>query len=160
MDVGMDSAEQSNVDKSDPLLDLASQLDLITPKTPLLSAEDRLDLALLDKLTQIHTRLQQVLGLETEIADTETWNFNAATQLLSLANQISRIPFYGRTEVFDLEPTSVAQSAPAASSAKGKGRLEDEPKKRSIYHMLPDLARKTWAGSSKLIVFTGIHFNS
>ena len=45
------SAQNSgNTDGSDPLTDLALRLELISPETPLLSLEDRHDLALLDKL--------------------------------------------------------------------------------------------------------------
>jgi hypothetical protein len=102
-----DPTEQSNsTEHSGPLIDLALQLKLILPETPLLSVEDRHDLALLDKLTQTHTRLEQVLGLETEIAATEKWNFDAVTQLMHLAKEISDIPFTGGTELVNLEPTS------------------------------------------------------
>jgi hypothetical protein len=129
---------------------LALHLNLISPETPSLSAEDRQDLTLLDKLTQTHTRVQQVLGLETEIALTEKWNFDAVTQLLDLANRISKIPFSSRSELSDLEPTAVEPESlvPTGLASKGKGRLEEGPQKRSLYHMLPDNARKGWAGSS------------
>jgi hypothetical protein len=150
VEMSMDSTGGSeNIAKSDPLRDLALHLDLISPETPLLSEEDRQDLALLDKLNQSHSQLQQVLALETEIAATERWNFDAVTQLLNLANQTSTIPFSSRSELFNLEPTSAeSASAPTGSSSKGKGRLQAGRKKRSLYHMLPEKARRGWAGSS------------
>ena len=141
-------ARSENAAGADPLMGLALQLDLISPETPLLSEEDRHDLALLDSLTQTHTRVQQVLGLETEIMVTERWNFEAARELLKLANNISSIPFGTRTELFDLEPTRAESgSAPGPSAAKGKSRLEGGPKKRSLYHMLPHESKAAWAGS-------------
>ena len=139
-----DPTEQSNTtEHSDPLIDLALQLKLISPETPLLSVEDRHDLALLDQLTQTHTRVEQVLGLETEIAATEKWNFDAVTQLMHLAKEMSDIPFTGGTELVNLEPTSATGLA-----SKGKGRLEGGPKKTLVSDLLEDLAGRGWAGFS------------
>jgi hypothetical protein len=166
VEMSMDSTNErsENVDKSDPLMDLALHLNLLSPATPPLSEEDRHDLALLDKLTQTHTRLQQVLALETEIVATEKWNFDAVTQLLDLAKRISRIPFASRSEIFDLEPTAAEpeSSALPGLASKGKGRLKEEvPKKKSVYHMIPDDARKGWAGSSGEIFLLPLpNFNS
>lgn len=153
VEMSMDSTSKrsENIDKSDSLMDLALHLNLLSPATPPLSEEDRHDLALLDKLTQTHTRLQQVLALETEIVETEKWNFDAVTQLLDLAKRISRIPFASRSAIFDLEPTAAEpeSSALPGLASKGKGRLKEEvPKKKSVYHMIPNDARKGWAGSS------------
>jgi hypothetical protein len=163
VEMTMDSMDGSeHITKADPLRDLALQLDLISPETPLLSEEERLDLAMLDRLTQTQTKLQQVLAVETETAATERWNFDAVTQLLKLANQMSTIPFSNRSELFDLEPTSAeSRSAPTGSASKGKGRLEEGPKKRSLYHMLPKEARRAWAGSSgELFLFFAFQLNS
>jgi hypothetical protein len=141
-----DSTERSDTtDKTDPLMGLAIHLKLISPESPLLSAEDRQDLALLDQLTQSQSRLQQVLGLETEIAVTEKWNFDAVVQLLDLANNISDIPFASGTELLALEPSSAAESGPPGMSSKGKGCQEEAHKTRS--NDKPYVAGSEWADS-------------
>ena len=162
VEMSVDSTERSeNMAKSDPLRDLALHLDLISPETRLLSEEERLDLALLEKLNQSQTQLQQVLAVETEIVATERWNFDAVTQLLNLANQMSTIPFASRSELFDLEPTSAESvPAPTGSASKGKGRLGEGPKKRALYHMLPNEARGGWAGSGEPFLFPVFRINS
>jgi hypothetical protein len=141
-----DSVGRSDAtDKTDPLMGLAIHLELISPESPLLSAEDRQDLALLDQLTQSQCRLQQVLGLETEIAATEKWNFDAVIQLLELADKISDIPFASGTELLDLDPSSAgSESAPTESSSKGKGRLVEEPENGSLDDV-PYVAGSEWA---------------
>jgi hypothetical protein len=124
---------------------LAIHLELISPESPLLSAEDRQDLALLDQLMQSQSRLQQVLGLETEIVVKEKWNFDAVVQLLDLANNISDIPFASGTELLALEPSLAAESGPPGMSSKGKGRQEEEHKTRS--NDKPYVAGSEWADS-------------
>lgn len=140
MAAGADRSE--NTAKPDRLEGLALDLNLISPDVPLLSPEDRHDLALLDKLNQAQTRIEQVIGLESEIATTAKWNFDAVSELLNLATRKSEIPFGARDELFDLEPT--AASAPGGS--KGKGRLGEGPKKRSLYNMLPVDSKGVWTG--------------
>lgn len=150
VEMAVDSTEQSNTAvQSDPIFTLAVQLDLISPETPLLSEEDRHDLALLDKLTQTHTRLEQVKGLETEIAATEKWNFDAVVQLLDLAKAMNDIPFEGQTELFDLETTGAGSAAtPTGLLSKGKGRLDEGPRKTSLDDLLSDVAKGGLAGST------------
>jgi hypothetical protein len=151
VEMATDPTEQSNTDdKSDPLMGLALHLNLISSENPLLSAEDRQDLALLDRLTQAHTQVEQVLGLETEMAATEQWNFEAVVQLIDLATNLADIPFTGKTQVHDQDPSSVASvSAPTGLASKGKGRLEEGPKKTSLTELLfQSVGREGSAGSN------------
>jgi hypothetical protein len=150
IEMTMDPTERSNSpDKADPLMALALHLHLISPETPLLTEEDRQDLALLDQLTQSHTRLQQVLGLETEVAATEKWNFDAVIQLLALAKEMSDIPFASKTDISVSEQSSPASAAaPTGLASKGKARLDEEPKSISFYDMSPDVEKGRWVGST------------
>ena len=160
--MAMDSREQSNTDsKSDLLMGLALHLNLISSENPLLSAEDRQDLALLDQLTQTHTQVEQVLGLETEMAATEQWNFEAVVQLIDLATNLGDIPFTGKTQVPDQDPNLAASvSVPMGLASKGKGRLEEGPKKMSITELLfPSVGREGSAGSNGEGLFP-VAFNS
>ena len=150
VEMATDPTEQSNTDdKSDPLMGLALHLNLISSENPLLSAEDRQDLALLDQLTQTHTQVEQVLGLETEMAATEQWNFEAVVQLIDLATNLADIPFTGKTQVHDQDPSSVASvSAPMGLASKGKGRLEEGPKKTSLTELLFQSVRREGSAGS------------
>lgn len=144
------STDRQNADDTDPVWELALNLDLISPETPLLSPEDRYDLALFDKLTQAQARQHRAMGLESEIVETGKWNFDTALQLIDLANQTSKIPFATKPELYNLKPTSAdSRAVPTQSAAKSKGkqRADLAPKRRSIYHIFPE-ASKAWTGRS------------
>ena len=124
------------------LMELAIDLDLVAPPTPILTEEDRQDLALFDRLTQAQAQIEQVKGIEAEVVESETWNYDAAIQLGTLATTLKKIPFASRPALFDLRPTA---SDPPPSK-KGKERAEGHSKKRAIYHMLPKNASQAWFG--------------
>jgi hypothetical protein len=144
------STDRATEDSSDPIWKLALNLDLISPETPLLSSEDRHDLAMFDKLTQAEARLQRSMGLETEMVETGKWNFDTVLQLIDLAHQTSKIPFASKPELYNLKPTSadigVVPPSPTAK-AKGKQRADCGPKRRSIYSIFPESSR-AWSGRS------------
>ena len=131
-------ASPANDDETDRLMAIALDLSLISPETPLLSDQDRTDLAQFFKLTQAQAQLQRILGLERQVVETEKWNLDGVIQLLELTRITDSIPFATREQLFNLKPTS---------AAKGKGRATDKAGKKSIYHMLPDQAKVKWAGS-------------
>ena len=81
------------------MIALALNLDLISPETSLLSEEDRKDLALFDKLTQVQAQSERILGVEREVVEAEKWNIDTTIQLLELSNLTSDIPFATRAEL-------------------------------------------------------------
>ena len=146
----LDSTEPKTATEDAVLERLAHNLDLITPQSPFLSEDDRHDLALFDLLVRAQARIQQAIGVESEIVETEKWNFDAIKELLELTHITSSIPFGKRTDLFDLKPMcgdpSTAETVPP-----GKGKqhslAERASHKRSIYHTLPDEEKLSWAGS-------------
>jgi hypothetical protein len=122
---------------------LAMDLGLTSAKnTPSLTEDDRVDLGTFDELTRCQALIHQVLGVEEEIVNKETWNYDTSLQLSTLARLGNKIPF--RRPV-----GSMPMSAPSAS-AKGKERAWSDTekrkdqssahyprKKRSVYSMLP-----------------------
>ena len=70
------------------LIELTNELDIVAPQSTQLTKEDRQDLALFDRLTQAQAQIEQVKAVEAEIVDRETWNYDAAIQLGTLATTL------------------------------------------------------------------------
>ena len=134
-------------DEDEALRKLAYDLNIITPETPYLSAEDRHDLALFEMLTKAQAHQSRAMGVESEIIESGKWNFDATVQLIELTNQMSRIPFPTKPELYNLKPTSADKPATPTKSAqaKGKQRADRAPHRRSLYHMFPKESR-AWCG--------------
>ena len=148
---------------------LAADLDLIAPGDPSVLEEDEwTDLAVFDNLTCVQAQLEQMLGVEAEIVDAETWNYETSSALTVLAHEKGEIPFGTRAECVDLKPTASIYSAAATPSAsthsaaadistsatptasgKGKERADPQmPKKQSVYHMFPMDVYNDWLSAS------------
>jgi len=137
LDFNPPPASPANDDETNHLMAITLDLSLISPETPLLSDQDWTDLAQFFKLTQAQVQLQQILGLEWQVVETEKWNLDGVIQLLELTRITDSIPFATREQLFNLKPIS---------AAKGKECAMDKAGKKSIYHMLPNQAK---AGSMR-----------
>lgn len=152
------TSDAMNVDSTSPTAEtdylhtFAVKMDLITPQSPHLTEEDRVDLALFDQLIQTQAQVQRAMGVETEIVETEKWNVDTVQQLLHMSKDMLDIPFPKRAELFDLHPTCGDRtSSPGPPPGKGKKREAKKPFKRSIYHSLPsfskDIGEDSWGES-------------
>jgi hypothetical protein len=148
---------------SDIINQLALDLDLISPRTPLLSDEERNDLGLLDILSRSQVQTIQLLGVETEMCEQESWNHDVSVQLGRLSDSTKKVPFCTSSELFDLRPTEppaeFSDEIPTFSASEKGKQKETHPgeRHRSIFNFLPADTREAWLGegngtiSSKII---------
>ena len=150
----VEEAEKEEVEdySFERLMDLAIELDLVAPATPNLTEEDRQDLALFDQLTQAQAQIQRIKGVEAEVVESETWNYDAAIQLGTLATTLKEIPFSSRPVLFDLPPTP---SDPPPSK-KGKKRAEGNSTKQAIYNVFSENASQAWFGPTSERIYLSL----
>jgi hypothetical protein len=139
---------------------LALDLDLISPENPLLSQQDRVDLAVFDQLTRSQAQIHQLLGVEVGIVDEQTWNHNATIQLINLAQASERIPFGRSSDLFDLNPTGFGldglhfERSPLSASRKGKEKMEKPAMEvstggqRSVFNFCLEDVKEAWLGDN------------
>ena len=95
-------------------------------------------------------QLQQMMGVEAETVELESWNFDVSIELLKVTQKLGRIPFGGGSStLFDTEPS--LDSKGKERDVKGKGRESD---KRTIYNLHPKDSTDAWLGEfpGKLIL--------
>lgn len=119
---------------------LANTLDPFTPDNTTLSDDDKADLMVFDLLNQSKARLEQLIAVEVENTETETWNYEAAVQMGNLTQVMGKMPFGASSELFQLQGTAGGKGP----SRKGKER--EVPQKRSIFHMNPKDSKAAWLG--------------
>jgi len=129
------SGDKSAAKSRDDLIEqLALDLNIISPESPLLTDEDRKDLYLFDELTRAQIQINQILGVEAEIVEQETWNHDTSDQLYSLSQSTQSVPFGTSSKLFgqqqaDLATKSGIMEPLPSSSRKGKEK-EVQPASR------------------------------
>jgi hypothetical protein len=149
---------------------LAVQIGMIPGDNCDITGEEQALLGALDELNILDSRLKQLVALDAEEVEAESWNVDVLQQLIELSQKVGEIPFKQASDIYDLAPTGPASGederpfaagpdsghhmldlagpSPAASS-KGKGRAQDLQVKRSIFNLHPRDAEVTWWSSSR-----------
>jgi hypothetical protein len=137
----------------DHLAELASDIGVLTPEQPSLSAAELDDLAAINGLTGVIAFLEHMVAVESEVVESEAWNYETSVQLIELGKRFRRIPFGGETsKLFDINPSFASFSAAAAAAAsKGKGKEREtptsRPKSRTIFNLHPKESMDSWLGN-------------
>lgn len=130
----------------DHLAELASDIGVLTPEHPSLSAAELDDLAAINGLTGVIAYLEHMMAIETEVVESEAWNYETSVQLIELGKRLRRIPFGGETsKLFDIKPSFRSVSA-AASKGKERETLTSRPKFRTIFNLHPKQSMDSWLG--------------
>jgi hypothetical protein len=106
-----------------------------------LSDDDKVDLMTFELLNQSQARVERLIGLEVEKTESETWNYEAAVQMLALTQSLGKMPFGPASEILDLQPTA------GGAAASRKGKEKEVEGKCSVFYMNPKDSKVAWLGN-------------
>ena len=124
-------------DVPDHLASLATDIGALRSDRRHLSQKEVDDLATVKALNGSMAYLERVLGIEQEVVEAESWNFDTSVELLELGKRLRRIPFGGETaKLFDVRPSFKPSQQFSKSTSKGKER--EIPSSDQSHHPRPD----------------------
>ena len=132
------------------------------------AGHDEAILAALDCVATLDAHLQQLIAVEAEEVEAESWNFDTLQQMIELTEKVGKIPFPLPSELYNLSPSGPSASkgkgradeqtedlSPSGPSAsKGTGSADDQTKedvkvKRTIFNFHPSDAQAEWWTETK-----------
>jgi hypothetical protein len=138
-----------DVSVPDHLASLAVNVGILSPENPHLGPADFEDLAMVECLTSTMAYLEHSLGIEHEVVESETWNYDATVELLELAKRLGCIPFGGGTRnLFDTSPSlqPVPSHPTALQEALHATSSNMRPPKRTIFNLHLKASMDSWMG--------------
>jgi hypothetical protein len=133
----------------DHLASLAVDVGILTAENPQLDQSDIEDLALVEALRGTISYLDRSLSIEREVIESESWNYDAAVELIQLSRKLGHIPFGGGTDaLFDIVPSFESEALRTATSPKERrvrgGTTSHAP--RTLFNLHPKDSMDAWLG--------------